>query len=78
MKIDIHTHGCRLNAAESRFFAKALESKGHKIVRAMDRMVDRAIVNSYAMTAQAESKCEQTLRQIVQAHPNVLLVVTGY
>ncbi|MDR1303440.1 MAG: MiaB/RimO family radical SAM methylthiotransferase [Puniceicoccales bacterium] len=77
MRVYIHTHGCRLNAAESRFFAEALESRGHEIARAMDGAVDCAIVNSCAVTAQAESKCKQTLRQIVRAHPDVLLVVTG-
>ncbi|MDR0590861.1 MAG: MiaB/RimO family radical SAM methylthiotransferase [Puniceicoccales bacterium] len=77
MKVYIHTHGCRLNAAESRFFAEALESRGYEIARAMDGTVDCAVVNSCAVTEQAESKCKQTLRQIIRTQPDVLLVVTG-
>jgi threonylcarbamoyladenosine tRNA methylthiotransferase MtaB len=77
MRVYIHTHGCRLIAAESRFFVEALESRGHEVARAMDATVDCAIVNSCAVTAQAESKYKQTLRQIIRTYPDVLLVVTG-
>jgi threonylcarbamoyladenosine tRNA methylthiotransferase MtaB len=77
MKVYVHTHGCRLNAAESRFFIEALESRGHTIAGAMDETVDCAIVNSCAVTDQAESKCKQTLRQIIRAQPHVFLVITG-
>jgi threonylcarbamoyladenosine tRNA methylthiotransferase MtaB len=43
----------------------------------MDQSVDVAVVNSCAVTDQAEAKCRQTIRQIVRAHPHVALIITG-
>ncbi|MDR3317748.1 MAG: UDP-N-acetylmuramoyl-L-alanyl-D-glutamate--2,6-diaminopimelate ligase [Puniceicoccales bacterium] len=77
MRIYVHTHGCRLNAAESRSLVEALEAAGHIIVCSMDEVIDCAIVNSCAVTHQAESKCNQTIRQIIRAQPNVTLIITG-
>ncbi|MDR0740948.1 MAG: tRNA (N(6)-L-threonylcarbamoyladenosine(37)-C(2))-methylthiotransferase MtaB [Puniceicoccales bacterium] len=77
MKIYIHTHGCRLNAAESRSLIEALEAAGYEMTYAMDSSVDVAVVNSCAVTDQAEAKCKQTIRQIVRAHPRVALIITG-
>lgn len=77
MNIYIHTHGCRLNAAESRSIVEQLENKGHTIVSELDTSVDVAIVNTCAVTALAESKCRQTLRQIVHRNPQIHLFVTG-
>ncbi|MDE6576423.1 MAG: tRNA (N(6)-L-threonylcarbamoyladenosine(37)-C(2))-methylthiotransferase MtaB [Opitutales bacterium] len=77
MKIYVHTHGCRLNAAESRTIVEQLEAKGYTIVPELDLSVDVAIVNTCAVTALAESKCRQTLRQIVRQNPRIHLLVTG-
>ncbi|MDR1366568.1 MAG: tRNA (N(6)-L-threonylcarbamoyladenosine(37)-C(2))-methylthiotransferase MtaB [Puniceicoccales bacterium] len=77
MRIHIHTHGCRLNAAESRTLIETLEAAGHDVAHAMDPSVDIAVVNSCAVTDQAESKCKQTIRQIVRTQPNVALIITG-
>ncbi|MDR1907028.1 MAG: tRNA (N(6)-L-threonylcarbamoyladenosine(37)-C(2))-methylthiotransferase MtaB [Puniceicoccales bacterium] len=77
MKVYIHTHGCRLNAAESRSLIEALEAAGHEIAHAMGERVDVAIVNSCAVTDQAESKCKQTIRQIIRSNPNITLILTG-
>jgi threonylcarbamoyladenosine tRNA methylthiotransferase MtaB len=66
-----------LNAAESRTLVETLEAAGCEIVYVMDQSVDIAIVNSCAVTNQAESKCKQTIRQIVRTHPDVALVITG-
>ncbi|MDR0580507.1 MAG: tRNA (N(6)-L-threonylcarbamoyladenosine(37)-C(2))-methylthiotransferase MtaB [Holosporaceae bacterium] len=77
MRIYVHTHGCRLNAAESRTLVETLEAAGCEIAYAMDQSVDVAVVNSCAVTDQAESKCKQTIRQIVRAQPDVALIITG-
>jgi threonylcarbamoyladenosine tRNA methylthiotransferase MtaB len=73
----VHTHGCRLNAAESRTFIETLEAAGYEVAQVMDRSIDVAIVNSCAVTQEAESKCKQTIRQIVRTQPHVALVITG-
>jgi threonylcarbamoyladenosine tRNA methylthiotransferase MtaB len=66
-----------LNAAESRTFVEALEAAGHDIAHTMDQSVDIAVINSCAVTEQAESKCKQTIRQIIRIQPNVTLIITG-
>jgi threonylcarbamoyladenosine tRNA methylthiotransferase MtaB len=77
MRVYIHSHGCRLNAAESRSFGEVIAAAGHEVLGAMDATVDVAIVNSCAVTGQAESKCKQTVRQITRIQPDVALVITG-
>ncbi|MDR2812433.1 MAG: tRNA (N(6)-L-threonylcarbamoyladenosine(37)-C(2))-methylthiotransferase MtaB [Puniceicoccales bacterium] len=77
MRIYVHTHGCRLNAAESRSLVETLEATGHTVAHGMDPSVDVAVVNSCAVTNQAESKCRQTIRQIIRTNPGVTLILTG-
>ncbi|MDR1590721.1 MAG: hypothetical protein LBR92_01865 [Puniceicoccales bacterium] len=46
MRIYVHTHGCRLNVAESRSLVETLESAGCDVVCAMDQSIDIVAVNS--------------------------------
>lgn len=77
MKIYLHTHGCRLNAAETQNLKEQLFFMGHEIVQNMDPSVEVAIVNTCAVTNLAEQKCRQTLRQILKKNPKIALIVTG-
>jgi threonylcarbamoyladenosine tRNA methylthiotransferase MtaB len=65
----IVTFGCRLNAYESevmREHAKAAESG-----------VETIIVNTCAVTAEAERQARQTIRKLRRQHPDARIVVTG-
>lgn len=65
----IVTFGCRLNAYESevmREHAKAIEGG-----------VETVIVNTCAVTAEAERQARQTIRKLRRDHPNARIVVTG-
>ena len=68
-KTRIVTFGCRLNAYESevmREHAKAVESG-----------VETVIVNTCAVTAEAERQARQTIRKLRRQHPAARIVVTG-
>ena len=68
-KVQVVTFGCRLNAYESevmREHAKAAESG-----------VETIIVNTCAVTAEAERQARQNIRKLRRDNPNARIVVTG-
>ncbi|HKU98324.1 MAG TPA: radical SAM protein, partial [Vineibacter sp.] len=66
--IDVVTFGCRLNAVESEVMrAKAREAG----------LDDAILVNTCAVTAEAERQARQTVRRLRRAHPDRPIVVTG-
>ncbi|HTH16667.1 MAG TPA: radical SAM protein, partial [Magnetospirillum sp.] len=68
-KVQVVTFGCRLNAYESevmREHAKAAEAG-----------VETIIVNTCAVTAEAERQARQNIRKLRRDNPNARIVVTG-
>ena len=66
MTVDVLTFGCRLNAYESEVM------RGH--AAALD---DTVIVNTCAVTAEAERQARQAIRRLVRERPGARIVVTG-
>ena len=67
MNIKTLSFGCRLNALEC-----------EKITKMLDGIVDTAIlVNTCAVTGEAERQSAQTVRKLSRENPNVLIFVTG-
>jgi threonylcarbamoyladenosine tRNA methylthiotransferase MtaB len=66
MSVDILTFGCRLNAYESEVM------RGH--AAALD---DTVIVNTCAVTAEAERQARQAIRRVARERPGARIVVTG-
>ncbi len=66
MTAEVLTFGCRLNAYESEVM------RGH--ATALD---DTVIVNTCAVTAEAERQARQAIRRAVREHPGARIVVTG-
>ena len=66
MPAHVVTFGCRLNAYES---AALQELQGLP-----DNVI---IVNTCAVTGEAERQCRQTIRKLRREHPDAFLVVTG-
>ena len=62
------TFGCRLNAAESEAI------RGHAIAAGLS---DAVIVNTCAVTAEAERQARQTIRRLRRQNPGGRIVVTG-
>ena len=67
MNIKTLSFGCRLNALEC-----------EKITKMLGNVVDTAIlVNTCAVTGEAERQSAQTVRKLSRENPNVLIFVTG-
>ncbi len=62
------TLGCRLNTLESEIMRSQFDDAGHD---------DTIIVNTCAVTAQAERQARQTIRRLRRDHPKGRIIVTG-
>ena len=66
MSVEILTFGCRLNTYESEVM------RGHAAA-----LTDTIIVNTCAVTAEAERQARQAIRRAHREHPGARIVVTG-
>jgi threonylcarbamoyladenosine tRNA methylthiotransferase MtaB len=66
MSVQVLTFGCRLNAYESEVM------RGHAAA-----LSDTIIVNTCAVTAEAERQARQAIRRAHREHPDAKIVVTG-
>src|SRR6516162_1272813 len=64
----IVTFGCRLNAFESEVIRRAAAAAGLK---------DAVIVNTCAVTAEAERQARQAIRRARRMRPEATIIVTG-
>ena len=67
-RLDILTFGCRLNAFESEVIRAEAAAAG---------LDDAVIVNTCAVTAEAERQARQAIRRARRARPDARLIVTG-
>jgi threonylcarbamoyladenosine tRNA methylthiotransferase MtaB len=74
--IALDTVGCKLNQAESQFFARQFAQRGYRLVPA-DNGADVYILNTCTVTHSADSKCRQLLSQARRRNPDVLVVAVG-
>ena len=65
---EIITFGCRLNAFESEVIRRAAGEAG---------LADAVIVNTCAVTAEAERQARQAIRRARREHPGARIIVTG-
>jgi threonylcarbamoyladenosine tRNA methylthiotransferase MtaB len=65
---EIVTFGCRLNAYESEVMRQHAEAAG---------LTDTVIVNTCAVTSEAERQARQAIRRARRANPDARIVVTG-
>ena len=66
--IEVITFGCRLNAYESEVIRRNAPRAG---------LVDAVVVNTCAVTAEAERQARQAIRRLRRERPNAKLIVTG-
>lgn len=76
MKIYIQALGCRLNEAELEQWSVSFVQRGHHVTRVIDE-ADIVIVNTCAVTADAERKSRQLFNRLYRQRPDSYLVVTG-
>ncbi len=75
-KFFIHTLGCRLNQAESDQIIQKLYELGYELVLKGER-ADLCVINTCAVTHEAEVKCRKIVRQVIKNNPSAIVVVMG-
>ena len=68
-KVVIHTHGCKLNQADSQVLARQFQQAGFTMVRSAAQ-ADVVVLNSCTVTANSDSKARQYLRRVRRSNPD--------
>lgn len=76
MKAVVFTLGCKVNECESLSLATGLESLGYEVTDKLE-VADLYIVNTCAVTQEAEKKSRQTASRIKKLNPNAKIIWTG-
>ena len=76
MKAVVYTLGCKVNDVESGSIIRGLELRGYKVSREMEA-ADLYVVNTCAVTAEAERKSRQTVSKALKCNPNGKVIVCG-
>ena len=76
MTIAAHTLGCKLNFAETSDLMRRLGEEGNTIVE-WGHVADLYIINTCTVTAVAEKKCRNAIRQAHRLNPDAQIVVMG-
>ena len=74
--VKLETLGCKLNFSETATMQSLLAQYGIMPV-SKDENPDVCVVNTCSVTALADSKCRQHIRQLIRLYPDALMVVTG-
>ncbi len=76
MKAVVYTLGCKVNDVESGSIIRGLEELGFEVSREMER-ADLYVVNTCAVTAEAERKSRQTVGKAIKCNPDAKIIVCG-
>lgn len=76
MKAVVFTLGCKVNDVESGSIIRGLEELGYQVSREMEK-ADLYVINTCAVTAEAERKSRQTARKAAKCNPQAKIIVCG-
>ena len=76
MKAVVFTLGCKVNDVESGSIIRGLEELGYEVFREMVE-ADLYVINTCAVTAEAERKSRQTVGKAVKKNPSAKIIVCG-
>lgn len=76
MKAVVFTLGCKVNECESDSILQALFEKGYDISDKLE-FADIYIINTCAITSEAEKKSRQAVSRVLKLNPNAKVIVTG-
>ncbi len=76
MKAVVYTLGCKVNDVESGSIIRGLEEMGYTVSREMEQ-ADLYIVNTCAVTAEAERKSRQTVGKALKCNARAKIIVCG-
>ena len=71
-----YTLGCKLNFSETATIERIMQEAGIRTARRGEQ-ADICVINSCAVTQEAEKKCRQAIHKLVRQHPEAFVVVTG-
>ena len=74
--VAIHTHGCKLNQADSQSLARQFREAGYRLVEP-SAPADVIVLNTCTVTATADAKARQFLRAARRRNPDAVVVATG-
>ena len=74
--VAIHTHGCKLNQADSQALGRRFRDAGYSLVD-LSSKPDIIVLNSCTVTGTADAKARQFLRAAKRRNPDALVVATG-
>ena len=75
-KVVFHTLGCKTNQYDSEAMLERLLGGGYELAQEGEA-ADLVIVNTCTVTAEADRKSRQMLRQAAAAHPGAIVVAAG-
>lgn len=76
MKLATHTLGCKLNFAETSHIVRQFVADGWEVVD-FHKEADLYVINTCTVTAMAEKKCRNAIRQAVAKNPDATVAVMG-
>ncbi|MBQ9729051.1 MAG: tRNA (N(6)-L-threonylcarbamoyladenosine(37)-C(2))-methylthiotransferase MtaB [Clostridia bacterium] len=76
MKAVVYTLGCKVNDVESGSIIRGLEELGYSVSREMEE-ADVYVINTCAVTAEAERKSRQTVGKALKCNSDAKIVVCG-
>lgn len=76
MRVYVDSLGCRLNQSEVDSLARQFERAGHHIVGIAGE-ADLCVINTCAVTGEAEHKSRRLIRQVARSAPAARIVATG-
>ena len=76
MTIAAHTLGCKLNFAETSYLIRSFTLAGWEQVD-FDSAADLYVINTCTVTAVAEKKCRNAIRQAIANNPSAIVAVIG-
>lgn len=76
MTVSVFTLGCKVNQYESDLIAQELEKRGHKVFRGLEK-ADIYVVNTCAVTGEAERKSRQAISRCLAQNPEAKIVIVG-
>ncbi len=76
MKAVVFTLGCKVNQCESAALMYGLRQRGYDVTDKLS-YADLYIINTCAVTAEAEKKSRQTIARVEKYNPNAKIVVVG-
>ncbi|MBE5747615.1 MAG: tRNA (N(6)-L-threonylcarbamoyladenosine(37)-C(2))-methylthiotransferase MtaB [Clostridiales bacterium] len=76
MRAVVYTLGCKVNDVESGSIIRGLEELGFTVSRELEP-ADLYIVNTCAVTAEAERKSRQTVGKFIKCNPSAKIIVCG-